>query len=303
MNLFSKRETVSQNISFIGLMAAINAVIVGLASFIPVLFILIIFILPITSTLVWIYCQKKYFFIYAIATILVCFIFLAFQITDTIFYVIPSIITGFVFGLMIEKQAPTFWIIFVSSVVEAIVTFACLPLIELIFEINTIDYFIQILGLSDFAYKDYLPAAFIFVLSIIQSVITYSVLMDEISKMGVKESDKEVSLLLVMIIEYVLIALSIGFAFIYGPVSFLFMCFAIYFGVYLTSLLVILPKKWPWICSLVNGLLTIFIYAILSSYIPAPYQILCLLVFFVLETLIGFSNLCLENKNKKYTIK
>ncbi len=303
MNIFSKRETVSQNIAFIGLMAAINAIFVGLASFIPVLFILIIFILPITSTLVWLFCQKRYFFIYSIATVLVCFIFFAFQITDTIFYVIPSIISGFVFGIMLEKKAPTFWILFVSSIVQAVVTYACLPLIELLFEINTIEYFIQILGLSEFAYQDYLPAAFIFVLSIIQSVITYSVLTDEISKMGRKESDKEVSLLLVMIIEYVLIALSIAFAFIYGPVSFLFMCFAIYFGVYLTSLLVVLPKKWPWICSLVNGLLTIFIYAILASYIPAPYQILVILVFFVLETLIGFSNLCLENKSNKDTIK
>ena len=89
----AKRETLIQNIAYMALMAAINVIFVLLTTLVPVLMFLIIIVLPLTSTMVTLLCKKKYFPIYAIATIALCMIVTIWKIDDTIFYVIPSIIT------------------------------------------------------------------------------------------------------------------------------------------------------------------------------------------------------------------
>ena len=104
MGIFKKRETLTQNIAFMGIMAAINVVFVLLTTFVPLLFVLIVFVLPLTSTMVALHCNKKFFPIYAVATIGLCLICTIWKIDDTLFYVIPSIISGFVFALLAERK-------------------------------------------------------------------------------------------------------------------------------------------------------------------------------------------------------
>ena len=101
MSVFKKKETIVENMTYMGLMAAINVVFVLLTTFVPFLFFLIVFVLPLTSTIVALHCNKKYFPIYAFATIGLCLLVTIWKIDDTLFYIIPSIITGFLFAIMI----------------------------------------------------------------------------------------------------------------------------------------------------------------------------------------------------------
>ena len=88
-----KKETLVQNITYMAIMAAINVVFVLITVLVPFLFFLIVFVLPLTSTIVTLHCKKRYFPIYAVATIGLCMICTMWQIGDTIFYVIPSVIS------------------------------------------------------------------------------------------------------------------------------------------------------------------------------------------------------------------
>ena len=74
VDMFKKRETLTQNIAYMGLMAAINVIFVLLTYFVPFLIFVLVFVLPLTSVVVTIFCQKKYLPIYMLATIGLCLI-------------------------------------------------------------------------------------------------------------------------------------------------------------------------------------------------------------------------------------
>ena len=129
MALFSKKTTLVHHITYMGIMTAINLIFIVLATYIPFLMFLLILLLPFVSAVVSYYCQKRYYIIYAVASIGLCLIF---NINDTIFYVVPAIVTGFMIGLLLEKKINPFWLILSSTIIESALTFALIPLINLI---------------------------------------------------------------------------------------------------------------------------------------------------------------------------
>ena len=129
MAVFQKKTTLVHHITYMGIMTAINLIFIVLATYIPFLMFLLILLLPFVSAIVSYYCQKRYYLIYAVASVGLCLIF---NISDTIFYVVPSIVTGFLIGVLLEKKINPFWLILSSSIVESALTFALIPLINLI---------------------------------------------------------------------------------------------------------------------------------------------------------------------------
>ena len=99
MALFKKRETLVQNIAYMAIMAAINVIFVLLTALLPPLMFLMVFVLPLTSAVVTLFCKKRYFPIYFIVTIGLCMLAsFGIYIFDTFFYVLPALISGFFFG-------------------------------------------------------------------------------------------------------------------------------------------------------------------------------------------------------------
>ena len=147
MAFFKKRETVVQNIAYMAIMAAINVIFVLLTALLPPLMFLIVFVLPLTSAVVTLFCKKRYFPIYAVATVALCLLTtMGIYIYDTFFYVIPSLITGFVFGLLIEKRVPAIYIIVLSSALQYILSYLTFLVLDLILpDINFIDALLSIL--------------------------------------------------------------------------------------------------------------------------------------------------------------
>ena len=150
--MFKKRETLTQNIAYMGLMAAINVIFVLLTYFVPFLIFLLVFILPLTSVIVTIFCEKKYLPIYVLATIALCLIITMNNFSDTLFYVIPALISGVAFGLMVEKKVPSVWIIFASTLITTGLSYAFVPLIQFIYNQNIIDVFLKVFKVNEFTY-------------------------------------------------------------------------------------------------------------------------------------------------------
>ena len=297
--MFKKRETVLQNMTYIALMCAVNVIFVLLTTILPYLFFLIIFLLPLTSVVVYCFCKKYFFPIYAIATIGLCMVFNLWRVTDTIFYVIPSIITGLIFGLFIEKKVPVIYLILVSTIIGTAMTYMAFPLIKLFVEIDTIDYFLKLFKLDEFIYREYLPPLFIFVISSIQMTLTYLIIRDEIIKLGIAINSNDASTFVLFIFGVSLIILSIGFAFIYGPVSFLLFGVALFISVYQCVLLFTKNKILLLISLSIALIASIFIFAIFNQMVAKPFSFLLFLIIPLIINIVSISNNCLEKHRNK----
>ena len=303
MKPFKKRETLVQNITYMALMAAINVVFVLLTTLVPVLFILIVFVLPLTSVIVTLLCKKIYFPIYAFSTIGLCMICTLWRIDDTIFYVIPSIISGFVFGLLVERRVPSFWIIVITTILQIGFTYASIPLIKLLTGRDIVEVFATAFGLSEFQYLSYVTPCFIFFISLAQEVLAFMVIKEELPKFGYELNNPKNLPLSLTICLGSSIALAFIFMFIYGPLAYLMTLFSLLLGIYALILLLEAKNKLVYIFLVVAFILTFFLFALLYPTAKEPLGLIYINIFFLLEGIIVLINNYLLKDNSKYTIE
>ena len=294
-----KKETLVQNISYMALMAAINVVFVLITRFVPILFFLIVFVLPLTSVIVTLHCKKRYFPIYAVATIGLCLICTIGQLYDTIFYVIPSVISGFVFGLLVEKKIPAFWIIISTTVIQILFTYVSIPLIDLITGQSIVNVFATAFGVKDFIYLDYVVPCFIFFMALAQEVLAYVIIREELPKFGYQLNEPKLlplSLFIGLVISIILVVI---FVFIYGPLAYLFTLFALLFAIYSIAYLIMENKTVIYILLGTSAILSFFLFGIIYRYITQPLGLTLINIFFFTIAIIVLINNYLLKGHKK----
>ena len=297
MEIFKKRETLVQNIAYMAIMAAINVIFVLLSNILPVLLFLLVFVLPLTSTIVTIYCKKRYFPIYFVVTLLLCFVTsIGFNIFDTFIYVLPSLVTGFIFGLFIEKQIPAIYTLIVATIIQyglTILTFFVLG--KIVANINLTESIIVAFGLKDFVYKAVFIQVFLYLITQIQTVISYIFVKYQVNRLGIEiklACEKPFILYIAFIVFAGLTILSYFYFHLYTIVL-LLTSLPIY--VYLLTTLIIKRKIWLWISIGAVHLLFIFLFAFLYQYVFAPNQFILILILFGLLTIIDFlDNYCFK---------
>ena len=287
MALFSKKTTLVHHITYMGIMTAINLIFIVLATYVPFLMFLLILLLPFVSAVVSYYCKKRYYIIYAIASIGLCLIF---NISDTIFYVVPAIVTGFMIGLLLEKKINPFWLILSSTILESALTFALIPLINLIGNVDIVVTFLTIFKLNEFVYKTEITYLFIYFISLVQCTLTHFVLLGDAKKIGIVVNTEVNSYGPYIVGAELTMILSITFSFFYVPLSLIFLALSIYFAIFL--LIDLLVSKKTLIYVLLGALLLVsfFAFAILYATIKAPLGLLIAIVFPLVICLLSFVN-------------
>ena len=293
-----KKETIVQNIAYMAIMAAINVIFVLLTTFVPVLLFLIVFVLPLTSVIVTLHCKKRYFPIYAVVTVGLCMLVTIWRIDDTIFYVIPSLISGFIFGLLIEKKFPSFWIIFITTIIQIGFTYASIPLIQLMFGRNIIDVFATAFSLQDFQYLSFVVPCFIFFISLAQEIIAFIIIRNELPKFGYELQDPKHLPLSLFISLISSVGLAFMFMFIYGPLGYLFSLFSIFFGIYALVYLITERNLFIYITLPVSLIASIFLFAGLYGLVNKPLGLIFVNIFFFMEAIIVLiNNYLLKHRN------
>lgn len=298
MKIFQKKESIVQNITFMGIMAAINIVFVLLTTYVfPALFFLLVFILPLTSVVVTLLCKKRYFIFYFVATVAICLVSTLNDFSQTILYVIPSLISGFVFGILIEKKVPTIWNIFLCSWISFGFTYLGIPIIKLQYGADPVFTFIKVFHLESFAYVNYLIPSFIFFIALAQSLISYAVIKTQSNKLGFEcvDSHNFVN----YIVGFCCAILTVGFAFLVPEISYLFSFCLVYFGVYEICYLFQKEARISIYFSFGALLVTILMFVFLYQFINKPLGFLLYGVFFVLVLIIGLVNNCLTKERKQ----
>ena len=297
MSLFQKRESLIQNIAYMGLMAAINVIAVVIMYFVPFMFLPFALFMPLTSTVVTLFCKKRYFPIYAVATIGLCFLVSLNNISDTLFYVIPSIASGFTFGLMIEYKFPSIVSIFVTSLIYTGLSYAVIPLIAFIYGQDMVLVVATIFALKDFQYLAYVVPSFILCIGLIQSTITFALIINQLPKLGIQNEEKEY---LYLYEGFGLLGslLSMLAGFFFKEFTLFFMIFAVFFGIYELFNRGVKKEKIPLIIDGALAIVFIIVFALLYQYVEKPLGLSLINILFDMFLMVGIVYNTLSRRTK-----
>ncbi len=299
MKVFKKQETLVQNMAYMGLMAAVNVIFVVLTYFVPFLLFVLVFVLPLCSAIISYYCKKRYFPIYLIVVSVIC---LLIDLPDTIFYVIPSLITGFLFGLFIQLKFPSVYIISITTIVQFGISLASLPLIKLISGRDIVIDMATMFQLQNYEYLDYVKYFFIYFISLVQIILTFLVLQSELGKFGISFPDGKNRLYLLDILSIICCLLVVLFAFLVPEISYLFLITSLIFVVGRIIYLNFSHYKLYLIELGAFILITIFFVALVYSNINKPLGLTSLAILPFLISCACLINNCLLSKRNKDTI-
>ena len=299
MKVFKKRESIVQNIAYMGIMAAINIIFIIMTYFIPFLLFVLVLVLPLCSAIITFYCKKIYFPIYFVVVAAIC---LLIDLSDGIFYVIPSLITGFIFGLMIDKKIPSVFIIVSVTIVQFGLSLVSIPLIQLLTNRNIVTDMATLFKINEYEYLSYVKYAFIFFVAFAQTILSFLVMHSELNKFGMIFIDKMNKYFVSDIIVISLVGLSVAFAFIYPDICYLFLLTSLIFLVDRLINLNYQHYKVYVIELAIIVLITIFFVALVYRYIPNPLGLLTLGILPVLISIACIINNCLLSKHNKDTI-
>ena len=284
MALFSKKETLIRSMPLMAMMAAINVIFSLFTAFVPLLSVILIIFIPLTSTLVEVYCKDRYFPIYAIATLGLSVVVSLSAIDFTLFYLIPSIVTGYVFGLMAKKNFPSLWGILIASILQTGISFAFIPLIQLITEHNLIEDIIRILNVTDRTYFNNLLILMFFVVALIQTILSFIVVNNELRKFGVKNNNEKDWRLPVSLATILSSGIAVGLYFVYVPISLLCVGFAWYFAVFSLIFEITRKRKVSTIIMASMLLVNLFAFAGLNQFVEKGSEFI----------LLGIAPLCIS---------
>ena len=215
-------------IAFSSLMAGLTILFTILSSFIVGTSLLAMIILPLIASFVSLKVELKYRFIYLFA----CLITFFFDPSLTLFIVIPSLISGIVLGELIGKYIQSYYIVFITTLVVSLLQIGSTYLVNLIYEINMIELFSTVLkiNIDDFSKLFYF---FIFTISLTQVCLSYTVISNELKKLGIDFNDKKNQFTNIYLINIISFIFTIISYFLSKGIYFLLLGFSIYFGVIL----------------------------------------------------------------------
>ena len=267
MSWFYKKETLIRTICFMAFFVAINVVCSFLTTVLPLISIILIIFLPLTSAIVEVMCKDRWFPIYAVATIGLSIVVSLSSIDFTIFYIVPSIFTGYIFGLFSKRNLPSMFAIFLAAIVQTLLSFAFIPLLQLITGSNLIDVFVKILRISDRFWFDSVILLLFFMVALIQVILSYIVVQNELSKFGQKSESKYNQERIAGFTTIGSAVLSAIFSIFYMPLCYLFIGIAYYFAVFVVIFQVRVKNKFCLIIDGVTLLIGVIFYAALNQFI------------------------------------
>ncbi|MCQ2795704.1 MAG: hypothetical protein MJ213_00110 [Bacilli bacterium] len=289
--MFKEKETLLQNMAFMGIMAALNVLLSALGAYVPIVGIFVVIFLPFFSAITAMICKWKYYPIYAIATIIVSLCATFWHTEFTVFYLIPSVITGFLFGLCFKLKLNATYSLLFTSLTQLGLTYLAIPIIEAIYGTNLIDTFLTLLQLKDNPHALIIVPSFIYLLSLAQMLLSYIVLHNEIKKFSNEEMNKNGLIIKLTGLGLSILVIPLAFSFI--NMSYLFMFVSLFLTVSVFIDLIFTKNKLIIvISSILFSLGFIFVFAFYSL-IQMPYTFL----------LINTSNILLLTFSLLYNLK
>ncbi len=259
-----KKKNMIQSLALSALMTSINAIIILISSISSAFFIsdiILILFLPFITSFAFLFIDKKMAFCYVIASLVIC---LVINLEKTLFYLIPSLISGYLFATLIEKKVNIVWIITFTSIVNSLVSFGLFYVVKFIFSTSIYDAFRLLFGIDEDKASTIFPL-FIVVTSSIQTILNALIIIPELKKFDVfiKMDDSPNKILLITSIT----TSSIGCISMFFVPDFAYLCLGISLLCSIPTYIYIIKQK-RYITLGIVVFASIFGFAILSTFLP-----------------------------------
>lgn len=269
MKIIQKRVGPNQNIAFLSMIVALIGCLSILGSFVPLSAIFIILLIPAISSLTLELIEDKYTVAFVLSSIVITFICSAYDLSCALFYAVPAILSGTVYGLLNKKRCSDLISIFVASIVQLGCNYLSMPIINLIYDVDIVYSTLSLISLqnSPIAY-DFLPA-FLFFYSLAEMILSYVVLY--LCKQHLDNKNTEILKHSSFIAPFAAILCSfISCLFIpfYLNVTYLFLLFSLYFSLYCFYLTIINKDRKIIYLTLVMISIGIFLFIFLYPMCP-----------------------------------
>ncbi len=302
MQLFKKKETITQNLTFMAIMAVINVLIAVMIAFTSFIAVFLILFLPLINTLVAYYTKARYYPLYIIATIGLTIVTTLWNIDTTILYVLPSLIIGFLFGLFAKIKINPIFVILVSAFIELGFYYLGIYLVELISDINMLESMMNIFNIDCETSQIYLPSILLLV-SFIQIFLSYLIIYNEFKRF---EKDlfliKEGKIIQYAIDLILLILIILGYFFSL-TIAYLAIVVFYYFAIISIIMAINNLQKIKLILFGSNILLTIIFFAIFYQYLPINHGLILLAIYPLSVEIVDFIAYILNKTRRDNKIK
>lgn len=293
MALFQKKTNVVHNITYMAIMTAINLIFIVLDRFVPFMTVLLVLLLPFASAVVSYYCLKRYYIIYAIANIGLCFIFI-----ESLFYIVPAICTGFTIGFLLDKKVHPFWMLLSSTIIEAVLAFAFIPLINLMTGNDMIKSTFDLFRLSNFNYKPHLMYLFILFVAFAQCTLTHFIMLSEIRKIGIETNTRVDSFGPFIIGLLTTIVIALVFALTYSALSLAFVALSFYFAIFLLFDIALCKKPLIYVCLGILETVAFILFVLFYTMFEKPLGFVLFVLFPLAVAIVSFiNNYLLKGRN------
>jgi len=256
-----KNSLAIKQLTYISIMCGINILFTILNLFLPFFTLVILIGLPFASLLVKMKVNFRYVIIYFLATIISCFL-IDFQ--TAAFYIFPSLVSGLLFGFLIQKRVNGFYIMIINSLVNIILQTISIFLIQIISNVNMFDFFSKVLNLSINRFKELYLVIF-FAVGLLQSLFSYIIIEEEIKKFNY-EIDESYSLFYVLLIGNTFFS-GIGFFINYLPISYLLSSIGLFTSIFLFAYLFKCQKSFIRYSLLISYIIAFFIWVAVNQLI------------------------------------
>lgn len=299
VNFFRERKTPSENIAFIGLFSAVNAVFAVLLAFVPFSDLFAVLFLPLASAFVGLLCDKRYLFPYLFASIGVSLASTAYNMQTTFFYVIPAICAGTLYGFLYQKKWPLPYVVLGTALLEMGLNYLSIPLIHAIYGSDIIAFFLKVLSLDQHPYVHDIIPAFLFAYSLAQTAISHFAIQGFFSRFHLAQNENEKLDISFPLVGICGVIACLSFMFFSPATSYFFLVFTIYFTAFSCLLF---RYKFFWWVYLILGLLILgsfYLFAFAFASIPNDGGLALLSCFFFsLDSAVLLGRLLLLRKGK-----
>ena len=303
MRLLKERSTPTQNIALMGISVAAITALAILATFVPLSAFVILLFLPLISALTAYYCQPKYIIPYVVGAILVVVASTCYDLSSSLFDVVPTILTGSLFGFLLKREFPSSWAVLMISLLQLGINYLMLLLIRGIYGVDVIETALTLLGLQEKANIREIVPAFLYVYALIEAGISFLVIIFSIHNIEkIEERDSLVFSLVGEGTSLLFLVLAIILSFFSPMVGYLLGVIGIYLCLTHSRDLF---RKNPWWVFLILGLLimaSFYLSAFFFQSLPPMVSPLLFLTIFISVSLSSLLSSLLfktqERKNK-----
>lgn len=292
MKLFSKKYSSVQSLVFVSILAAITIVLFSILNYFTYAFIIVTFIFPFLGVFVGLNVNKYYSFLYFFVSIFICIFINLYDLSNLIFYLLPSLLSGLIISFLLNKSISIKIQILLVSLFYFIYLLISIPIINTFYEVDFLNTLSILFFGENSSLSNYIFIPSIFIVEFIKTMLIYFILycFNQKYKIITKFTAEPkyfygialISLSILSLISYALNYI-LWLPILIALINFIVLIFS------LTKLNY--KKPMTYIALSISFILTIIIYVCLYKFIESPYEFILLNSFTFI-----YGNFCIFNE-------